>query len=89
MNIAEAINKVIERVPDARFMALDVESRGFRIDCQGKIFWVSFDKSFCAVPEERLAVNIFDDLPENKESKKIENLLNAVASATLSESEGE
>ena len=35
------------------------------------------------------SVNIFDDLPENKESKKIENLLNAVVAATLSEPSGE
>jgi thymidylate synthase (FAD) len=79
--MSEAINKIIERVPEARFVYVGgPRYHGqFRLIIDGEYYWVRYVNSFVVTPEEMLTLAMFEQMAENDRSKSIENRLNQVA----------
>jgi hypothetical protein len=76
VNTATAINKIIDRLPNARFQY--VASTLVRIALNDNYYLVSFHHSFVVVPSWKLANNIFEPMPQGEQSKQIENILNGI-----------
>jgi hypothetical protein len=83
--MAEAINKIIERLPEARFLYVcGPRLHGqFRLAIQGQLYWVKYVNSFVVEPEEQLGLALYERMPENDLSKAIENRLNGIGPSPL------
>lgn len=78
--IAEALNKIVERVPEARFVYVGVKGLlgQFRLSIKGRSYWVRYVNSFVVKPEERLAQALYESMPSDALSKAIEDRLNGI-----------
>jgi fructose-specific component phosphotransferase system IIB-like protein len=78
--MAEALNKIVERVPEARFVYVGVKSLHgqFRLSIQGRLYWVRYVNSFVVRPEEQLAQALYESMPRDAFSKAIEDRLNGI-----------
>jgi hypothetical protein len=76
VNTATAINKIIDRLPNARFQY--VASTLVRIALNDNYYLVSFHHSFVVVPSWKLPNNIFEPMPQDEQSRQIENILNEI-----------
>jgi hypothetical protein len=76
--MAEALNKIVERVPEARFVYVGVKSLHgqFRLSIKGRLYWVRYVNSFVVRPEEQLAQALYESMPRDSFSKEIEDRLN-------------
>lgn len=78
--MAEALNKIVERLPEARFQYVGTkrDHGEFRLSVAGQLYWVKYVNSFVVEPEEQLGAALFEPMRENELSKSIENRLNGV-----------